>query len=219
MSMTARRLILIILLHGCRATVGGARQLPVEVIVEGDFGGRLSGVPIRVNGRVVGRSDANGVLRTTTVGSPGTIVRFSQECPNDHPKAEEEETTLRVRRYEIGESAPPLSVVLRCRLERRIAAVVVRTGSHEGVVVHVDGEMVATTNEQGIAHFSRSVSPGTELLVELDASRNPQLRPQRLSRVVSIADSHDVFVIDQHYESVRRASGAVQRRRRILKIE
>ena len=218
MSMTARRLILVVLLHGCRAAAGGARQLPVEVIVEGDFGGRLSGVPIRVNGRVVGRSDATGVLRTAIFGSPGTTVRISQECPNEHPKAEEE-ATLRVRRYEIAGSAPPLSVVLRCRLERRIAAVVVRTGTHEGVVVHIDGEMVATTNEQGIAHLSQSVSPGTELLVELDASRYPQLRPQRASRVVSIADSHDVFVIDQHYESVRRASGVVQRRRRILKIE
>lgn len=206
-----------ILLYGCRAPASDARPLPVEVIVEDDSGVRLSGVPIKVNDDLVGRTDANGALQTRVVGLPGSMMLISPECPDDHRRSGEP-ATLRIRRYETA-LVPPLTVVLRCRPELRIAAIVVRTANHPGVSIHVDGEMVAATNDDGMAHLSRLVPPGTELLVELDASRYPQLRPQRTSRTLSIADSHDVFVIDQHYQPTRRASRVTARRRRILKIE
>ncbi len=218
MSMIRWGVILGILLYSCAAPVGDMRPLPIEVIVESDSGTLLGGVPVKVNGDVVGRTDANGALQTRVVGPPGSVVLVSQECPDDHRRSEAP-ATLRIRRYETSGLESPLTVVLRCRLELRIAAIVVRTEGHPHVAVHVDGEMVTETNDDGIAHLARLVPPGTELLVELDASRYPQLRPQRTSRALSVADSHDVFVIDQHYEPVRRSIQVSDRRRRILKIE
>jgi hypothetical protein len=216
--MTGRALLLVVLLHGCQSATVDGGSLPIEVVVQGDFGTRLGGVPIRVNGSVAGRTAPNGALRTSVTGPPGSLVRISQDCPDDHPNADEA-ATLRIRRYHMLGTVSPLSVVLRCRPELRLAAIVVRTAYHSGVVVHVDGERVGATNDHGLAHIARRAPPGSEILVELDAGRYPQLRPQRTSRILRIADSHDLFVIDQQYEPIRKTTQGAHRRRRIIKIE
>lgn len=218
MPMIERSLILIIVLHGCRAAVGDARPLSLEIRIEGDPGVPLSGVPVKVDGDLIGLSDGNGRLRTVLASLPGSVVRISLECPEGHRQSKEAKT-LRIRRYEDRAPTAPLRVVLRCRPRLRIAAILVRTENQAGVSVLVDGDLAATTNDLGIAHVSRSVPPGTELLVELDASQRSRLRPRRTSRVINVADFDEVFVIDQQFEASRGRRKAMPPRRRIIKIE
>ncbi len=189
----------------------------LEIVVEADPGVRLSAVPIRINGEEVGRTGPNGTLRTPIFSEPGRVLRVAHDCPVGH-RVPTEPSSVRMRRYD-GDRPPPIQIRLGCRPLKRIAAFVIRANGGPGLPVRVNGELVATTNGSGVAHFSRSGSPGTEYLVELDAREHPALLPHSTETLVRSPDSDELFVITQSFQSKDRPKKHRPRPHKIRKIE
>ena len=203
---------------GCEEAAPLPSGLDLAISVEADPGVYLSGVPIRVDGNPVGRSDSNGILLVNLRGSPGRLMRFEHDCPDGH-RAPARPEELRLRRYEHGELTSPIEVSLTCRPEARLAVFVVRAINGPNLPVSLDGEVAARTNGVGVAHFSKLAPPGTEFLVRLDAEEFPSLLPQNASHLVALSDSDEIFVIDQAFEGGKKRAAARAARRRIIKIE
>jgi hypothetical protein len=190
----------------------------IEVSVAADPGVPLDDVPVYVDGEPIGRSNAVGELRATIRGRPGQLLRFDHDCPRGH-RPPTKPVALRLRSYRARKTIPPIEVELRCRPELRLAVFVVRATNGPSLPVLLDGELVGRTNRLGIAHFSKSVPAGSELLVQLDASARPALLPRRASHVVTVPDSHELFVINQSFEILKAQRRPRVSRHRIIKIE
>lgn len=201
----------------CHQGSGPSRPALLEIIVEADPGVRMSAVAIRVDGEPMGNTSADGTLQVPIIGPPGRVLRVAHECPADH-RASPESASIRLRRYH-SDGPAPIQVSLKCRPLIRIAAFVIRAKNGADLPVRVNGELVATTNGSGVAHFSKSGSAGTEYLVELDASGDPTLLPRSTSTPVRLPDANEVFVIAPSFQFVDRARKRRRRRPRIIKIE
>ena len=204
---------------GCHEAASTPPSVPIVVSVEADPGVYLSGVPVRVDGELLGRSDSDGQLRTELRGHAGRLFRLEHDCPEGH-KALQDTAELRLRRYADSRRAPPIEVKLTCRPEARLAVFVVRAANGPDLPVLLNGEVVARTNETGVAHFSELVPAGTEMLVQLDAREHPSLHPNTSSHLVTLPDFDELFLITRSFEKTGKSGQAPRRARpRIIKIE
>jgi hypothetical protein len=108
---------------------------------------------------------------------------------------------------------------LECRPLTRIAVFVVRAKNGAHLPIRVNDELVATTNRFGVAHFSKRGRPGSEYLVELDASDDPLLLPRSVVTQFRLPDANELFVVAPSFQSVDPLRKARRRHRRIIKIE
>jgi hypothetical protein len=206
------------LLSACQSSPAALVPLGLEVAVQSDHGVRLSGVDVLIDGEVAGKTSKGGVLATVVWSRPGLSHRVEPECPS--PKFESAvPTVLRFRSYSPDATQAPLELSLTCRPAERLAAFLVKAINGSGLPVLLNGEVVATTNEDGIAHFSASGRPGSEYLVQIDASEVPRLLPRTLSQAFVLPDSHELFVIEHSFELRPAAAQTRARRSRIIKIE
>lgn len=201
----------------CQEPSGIARPVFFEIVVESDPGVRLGSVPIQVDGESLGQTSSDGVLRTPILSAPGRVHTVTHDCPADHvsPRGS---TSIRVRQY-ASHRPGPIQIKLECRPLVRVAAFIVRAKNGAGLPVRVNGELVATTNRFGVAHFSESGPAGTEYLVEVDASGQPGLRPRSAMKLVTAPDSDELFILAPTFQLPDRAKKPRLRRRRIIKIE
>lgn len=201
----------------CQQGSGAAAPVLLEIVVEADPGVRMSAVPIRVDGELHGNTSADGTLRVPIISLPGRVLRIAHECPSDH-RASPESASIRMRRYH-SDGPAPIQVNLECRPLMRVAAFVVRAKNGAHLPIRVNGQVVATTNSSGVAHFSRSGPAGTEYLVELDARGDPALLPRSAVTPVRLPDANQVFVIVPSFQFTERERKPGHRRPRIIKIE
>lgn len=193
------------------------RPVPLEIAVHADPGTPLAAVPIRVDGESVGVTGSDGTLRIPVVGEPGHVLRIAHDCPVNH-RAPREAELLRIRRYDQDRSAP-IEIKLECRPLTRIAVFVVRAKNGAHLPVRVNDELVATTNSFGVAHFSTRGRPGSEYLVELDASGDPTLLPHSVVTQFRLPDANELFVVTPSFQAADPLRKAHRRQRRIIKIE
>ena len=189
----------------------------LEITVEADPGSRLAGVPIRIDGEPSGQTNEKGILLVEVRGSSGRTIRIAPDCPSEH-RAEPVAARFRLRGYQTNDVAR-MGIKLTCRPTVRVAVFVVRAKNGPNIPIEVDGEVVATTSDLGVAHFAKSAPAGTEFLIELDTSAQSSLLPRRVKMLAKLADSSEVFVIDQSFELTRSTTRRRQRRRPIIKIE
>mgnify|MGYP001811809397 CR=1 FL=1 len=203
---------------GCRVDGAAYEPIALEIVVESDAGVYLEGVPVRIDGRVVGRTPRAGALRTTLSPRVSRVVRVGHECPHGHAQPSSQKL-LRLKAYRAGETPESIEVRLRCRPTTRVGAFLVHAIGGPGLPVLVNGQEVVRTSEHGIAHFSTSGPAGAEFHVQIDASGSPNLLPRQTSHVFILPDSHELFVVDQAFERRTGGGRARLRRPRILKIE
>jgi hypothetical protein len=205
------------LLLACQNDTAAVISVSLQITVQADPGFGLPGVPVRIDGELLGRTDASGALRRSVHGAPGRLVTIVPECPRGH-RQPEEPSRIRLRRY--GSSGElPIEVDLQCRPLVRVAIFVVRAANGANIPIVVNGEHVATTNSAGVAHFSRWGAPGTEYLVQLDASGNRSLLPQSASALVELPDFDELFIVERTFQSAQSKGRRHFQRRRIIKIE
>jgi len=211
--------LILLLTVGPACQTGPTTLAPVflEIVVEADPGVGLSDVPIRVDAEEVGRTGPKGTLRTPILTEPGRVLRVEHDCPVGHG-APPAPAAVKMRRYDTNRP-PPIQVKLACKPLTRVAAFVIRAKNGPGLPVRVNGELVATTNGSGVAHFSKSGPAGTEYLVELDAGDRPTLLPHSAETSVKLSDANELFIIAPSFRLADRAGKHRPRRRRIIKIE
>ncbi len=206
------------LFSACDASDSLSQPLVLQVVVESDPGAPLAGVPVRLDGELRGSSDSRGQLETSVRMRVGTTLRIEPECPHGYGTGTDARE-IKMRQYSSAATGPPLRVVLICKPSMRVAAFIVRAKRGGGVLVRVDGKEITEVNEDGLAHFTRSAVPGTEILVELDARERRELRPPVISRSFRVTDTHELFVFDAVFEPRSRSSLGIRRRAPITKIE
>lgn len=192
-------------LSGCKQFslwADGEEQKPflVQIRIQSDPGKPLGGVPILYQGKEVKRTLADGTAVLELHKPDGTNVDLTITCPPDTRPAE----TLKVsvRRVE-GQAYTEQRMY--CRPLMRRIAVAVRAENGPNLPVTYLGQVVATTDEAGAAHFAMSMAPGEAIKVALDASANPKVHPQRADALFKIGDEDDVFVFDQKFTVDKKA--------------
>jgi hypothetical protein len=219
MRLTYRASLALLLVIGtaCHDGIRAAPPILLEIAAQGDPGAPLVAVPIRIDGESVGVTGADGTLRLPVVGEPGHVLRIAHDCPAGH-RAPRKAELLRIRRYDRDRTAP-IQINLECRPLTRIAAFVVRAKNGAHLPVRVNDELVATTNSFGVAHFSTRGRPGSEYLVELDASGDPTLLPHSVVTQFRLPDANELFVVTPSFQAADPLRKAHRRQRRIIKIE
>ena len=208
------------LVLGCRDGAPRRHSVTIELVAESDPGARLPAVNVRVDGRPVGATGADGSLQIDLRGESGRLVRIEHDCPPGYlppPQAKQ----LRLRPLgSLGDSeAVALQVTLGCRPEKRLAVFVIRARNGSHLPVKLDGTLVAETSSTGVAHLFLSDAPGSEHSIEIDSTEQPLLMPRSPSHHFTIPDSHEIFVVNQTFEAQRAAARRRARRAKIRKIE
>ncbi|MFZ1864118.1 MAG: hypothetical protein WAU39_07860 [Polyangiales bacterium] len=205
---------------GCVEASDGRQLVVLDFAAESDPGTALEGVSVTVDGMLVGQSDAMGSLHATIYAKLGQRIRIEYDCPQGY-RAPAEPKMLRLGHYRSidGASPPPIQLAIRCPPTNRLAVIVVRADNGAGLAVLLNERVMTRTNAAGVAHFSTSAPPGTELTVRLDTSEQPSLVPRNPMRILTMPDVHEVFVIEQTFETAKRHLPKRKKRPRITKIE
>jgi hypothetical protein len=220
MQLTLRRWFAFCILgvSSCTSTATQRDALQLIFITESDPGVSLSGVSVWVDGSFVGSSVDGGMEAHLGFASERT-VRIRHDCPEGHQDPVGDRI-LRVSPFsEIGAEARGMEVTLRCPPKQHIGGFVVRGTNAPSLPVLLDGVEVARTNRLGVAHFSRRGEAGTKYTIQLDTSSNSRLVPQHPTRIFSLGDQHEIFVIDQAFELARNRRRKPRRKPRIIRIE
>lgn len=207
-------------LASCHARFSPESAIEVVFEVASDRGLRLSNVPVELEGKALGNTNSNGVLRAKIDGKPGQRLRVECVCPPGHTEGAVPKF-FRIRPLNgIGESQRgALKVTLRCKLEKRLAVFIVRANNGAGLPVLLNGHTVAHTNSEGVAQFSASAPPGTDFVVKLDTQGQPDLIPQHPTHLRMLSDADDIFVVHQSFDHQKVPLPRKRRRMRITKIE
>lgn len=204
----------------CGETSSGSRLVILDFVAESDPGHPLEGVLIALDGTPLGTTDSRGSLRVSIGTKLGERIQLEHDCPPGH-RDPTQPKMLSLGNYRgIDDVSPPImQLAIRCPPTNRLAVIVVRADHREGLAVVLNGRTVAKTNAAGVAHFSTSVPPGTELRVRLDTSEYRHLVPRNPMRVFTVPDAPEAFVIDQAFQTVKRGRRQQRQRPRIVKIE
>lgn len=209
-----------LLLFGALALMAGCKKfeplrpsVAVTLEVSGDEGAVLEGVPIQIDGRELGATDADGLFQVVLTGDEGSSKEIVYTCPEGMVGAEE---PLRVRMLSLegDDGVRVLTRRLECHAELyRVAFVVTANGEAE-LPVQIGRQEVARTNENGYAHIVLRARPGREFRLSLETTARAELQPQDPSRAFEAPSRSAVLVYDQEFETYRRESRRPRRRRR-----
>jgi hypothetical protein len=191
----------------------------VSFLAESDPGHPLAEVSISIEERAVGSSDEHGLLQTVLSGGFGQKLAARYVCPEGY-RAEREAVDLQFPDPAWSETGlSSVEIALRCQPDLRTVAIAVRAKAGAGLPVLLNGELVAETNATGISHFATEAAPGDELVVELDTTKQPNLRPRSPRRHFVVRDREEAFVLTQSFHRLRKKTRRPARPFRIIKIE
>jgi hypothetical protein len=146
---------------------------PVELHVENDDGRPLGDVPIQVNGKPSGASDAKGVARYQTDDPDGTQLTLEASCPADaFPIPPFTAKVLRTPENK------PLEYKLTCKSKKRSVVVSIRAENGPDLPVKYLDQVVAKTDRSGAAHVAFMLNVGDSFALSLDTSQNEKLKPR-----------------------------------------
>jgi hypothetical protein len=179
-------------LAGCKPETTNA-EFPVVIEAESDPGQPLANVGIVLQGRELGRTEADGSLRLRLQGEPGEKHTLSIACPPDY-----------------AAPSKPLSVALRPLIEEgsvpryraqcspvmRSLVVAVRAKNGADLPLLYQGREIARTDADGVAHALVRVPPAEHLAFVLDTSAPDKTQLQPYSpELTKIMPAHDDIVV------------------------
>ena len=162
----------------------------------------LHGVEIAANGRTLGETGEDGLLRVDLQGREGMNVAYAVRCPEGHRDAETR-PPLTLRKFEgLDPQAAErgIEISVSCPPSTRRVAVIVRTGGQAGIPVKMGGATVALTDASGVAHVLVESAPESEFRLTLDTNARTGLRPQNPMSVVTVPDSDAIAVFEIQFE-------------------
>lgn len=187
---------------------------PITFIARADR--PLAGVSVAIEGgRPLGTTGPDGLLRVALSGREGTTVPFRVACPAGY-RAPREMPVLTLRSFvgiDPSAAARGIQVSIDCPPAERKAALVLRAGQ-PGLPVLARGREVARTDADGVAHALVVLPPNSTFRVVVDTSSRPDLRPESPATTLAVADSDEIFVIDQGFAVEAKPAEPPPRRRR-----
>ena len=175
-----------------------------------DSGEPLAGVKLTSKSANLGVSGPDGQVKTRLRGREGLRIPIGTVCPDGYrQEGKPIDVVLKSLKRPDGKSAPIVSDV-KCAPTERWAALVVKTSPD--IPIKVQGQVVATTNSDGVAHAALRLAPNTTFQVELDTSAKPELRPRSPVTTLTVLERDEVFPVA--FEFKKKAPAAKPRKKR-----
>jgi hypothetical protein len=200
-----RWLMVSIVLGACSepepATV--SRAIELHAVSVGDQS--LAGLRAWLDGKPIGETKSDGVLRATLRGGPRQRVRLSWACPAAYEPATGERELVLDSVTAQGLRPPPLKLDARCSALEISAALVVRArgAPPQGIPIRVRNEVVARTDEDGLAHLVLRARRGSALTVALDTSAYPRLIPESPVETFQLGSDDTILLLDRALSTPR----------------
>jgi hypothetical protein len=210
-------------------------KFPMEVSATDTNGEPVAGAKVIVDGSPVGFTDRDGLFQAAFTERKGAEVTVSVEPPEGYKLTNEATTTQKMSITEnvTGEGMSKVPVSLQAQMastkENYLLWVDLQCdedalddGQCTDVPVSVDGEEVARTNEQGIAHIAVSRVPGSAMTVEVDTPEYEgddedeawKMEPADPDWALDLGTESEVLVIEQRFTDPAAAERAEARARR-----
>ena len=189
-----------LLASSCSSTTKNRALFEVYFEATTDDGIPLPGVEINGNGRQLGVTTDDGMLRAFLRANEGATLRTRATCPPGYREPEQLPplTLRRFRAITIG-GGDQLRVSIECRASERRVALIVNTDQRIDLPIIMDGKEVGFTNTEGVAHVALRMAPNTTFRVALDTSEHPRLRPKSPIATFTVGDADALVVFDQGF--------------------
>jgi len=183
--MTARWILLALVLASCAEPV-----VRFEILVRARADGApMAGVQIAEGGVVLGQTGEDGALSLVTERAEGATLGLVADCREGF-QARPERIVRTLRAWapiDASAGSPPLAIDVVCHRVTSDVVIVVDAG-RPNLPVAVDGAVVESTNEAGLAHLLLQGPPGRRVLVSIDTTDAPALAPASPERSFTLGD-------------------------------
>ena len=166
-------------------------QYPVEVSVVTPKGEAIPGVPVKVNGTLVGKTDREGRFSAKYRGKRGSRLKLDLDRIEGYRFQQKAslKTELRVKKRVTDGKLTGVPVELRVKAESLINDYLVwvhldcekiESDACGGIPITLDGEAMGTTRPDGIGHFIVEKAPGSSVKIGLNLNNKEVLYEEQL---------------------------------------
>lgn len=209
------RAILLVWLALALASCGDP-ALRFEILVRARADGApMAGVQIAEGGVVLGQTGEDGALSLVTERAEGATLGLVADCREGF-QARPERIVRTLRTWapiDAAAGSPPLTIDVVCHRLTSSVVLVVDAGRPD-LPVAVDGAVIESTNEAGLAHLLLQGPPGRRVLVSIDTSDAPALAPASPERSFTLGDDAVLYWPTRFEAQSAPASEPPSRRRR-----
>ena len=167
-------------------------RFPLVVRVVDQAGVPLAGAKVSDKNKVLGTSDAQGLVKLSVPGREGDTLPLTVKCPETHASPEK---PLAVSLKSLGPGSPAPTFEARCTARVHSTLVAVRTENGEDLPIVHQGKVIARTDASGIAHFELKLPPENMVTLAFDTKEKAALRPQNPSLTFRTSATRDELVL------------------------
>ena len=198
--------IALLLTTACGETAS-PMHVQLNVKIRDDNSEPVPGVKVLVNNKSIGQSDAKGQVSTALQGKEGRSVSIEIKCPPGFKALLDSKQTIAIRYLRSlrePDQIAPMDKDFICAHTIHEHVLIVRTDNRKDIPIKLMGKAVAKTNDNGVAIWRIEGAPGEEILVTLDTSQQPQLRPASPYRRMLLPSKSRFMVFDQKFEEKKK---------------
>lgn len=186
---------------GC--TPDAVERFDVHVTALSDEGLPLEGLPVKIDDRLVARTDADGVVDLSLPGPEGRRVTLAVDPPSGFRGATETRSFVLERLVRADGGRARIEVATRFAPLSRNYVLLVDVGE-PGLPVEIFGVRKGMTNSEGVAMMLVPGVPGDDLQVRVTRGGRRDLSPPALSHTFSLPDHASACVLDGRFNTLRR---------------
>jgi hypothetical protein len=189
-----------VFLAGCAAE--DAERFDVHVTALSDEGLPLDGLAVKIDDRLVGRTDAEGVVDLSLPGPEGRRVNVAVDPPSGFRGATETRSVVLERLLRADGARARIEVATRFAPLARNYVLLVDVGE-PALPVEIFGVQKSITNSEGVAMMLVPGVPGDDLQVRVTRGARRDLVPPSLSHTFSLPDHASACVLDGRFTTLR----------------
>jgi hypothetical protein len=194
-------LAMTLVVAGCAAAPPAPFAVEVRALTDEDQ--PLRGVTVALEGKAVGTTDGNGVLRLLRHEREGTRLAVGVDVPRGYKLVDDVQPLVlrRMRRVVDGVvSELPVEHTVRFSPLQRQYAVLVDVGA-PNLAVEAFGARRAVTNSSGVASFLYTGAPGDELAVQVRSDGHPELKAKTVSASFVLASRSEAYLVEGRFDA------------------
>ena len=187
-----------------------AERFEVRVSALSDEGFPLDGLPVKVDDRLVGRTDADGIVDLGLPGPEGRRVTIAVDPPSGFRGATETRSLVLDRLVRADGTRARIEVSTRFAPLARNYVLLVDVGE-PALPVEIFGVQKGMTNSEGVAMMLVPGVPGDDLQVRVTRGARKDLLPAALSHTFSLPDHAAACVLDGRFAVLKRPTPRAHR--------